>query len=337
MLGSIFNTLIIQPIFNLLVAVYALIPGHNFGLAIIIFTIIVRLLMWPIVKKQLHQAKAMRQLQPEIKRIKASTKGNKQQESLMLMELYKERGISPFGSFGTLVIQLIILIGLYQGLVKVVANPEAIIDNAYPFLQNLNWMKELAADISKFDTSLFGFMDLTKAAIPAGGSNIYWPGMALVIGSVVVQYFQSKQLLPEQKDSRSLRRILREASDGKQADQSEVQAAIGRFMRYLLPGMIFIFTVGLASALSLYWLVGGVVAYIQQRRVLNQDEEEMEVLADKPLRKKATATTSKSGDGTRVIINGEVVKDTTSKASTATPPKTKKTKTVKSKATKRRK
>src|SRR5277367_999048 len=116
MFANIFTTIIIQPIFNLLVLIYAILPGHNFGLAIIIFTIVVRLLMWPLVKKQLRQAKAMRELQPEIKRIKKAAAGNRQKESMMVMELYKEREVSPFGSIGTLIIQLVILIGLYSGL-----------------------------------------------------------------------------------------------------------------------------------------------------------------------------------------------------------------------------
>ena len=64
-----FTTLIVQPIFNILVAIYAVLPGHNFGLAIIIFTILVRVAMWPLVKKQLHHAKAMRELQPELKKL----------------------------------------------------------------------------------------------------------------------------------------------------------------------------------------------------------------------------------------------------------------------------
>src|SRR5579864_7428139 len=119
-MAAFFTTFIEQPIFNLLVLIYAIIPGHNFGLAIIIFTIIIRLLMWPLVKKQLHQAKAMRELQPEIKKIKQATKGNKQKESMMMMELYRERGVSPFGSIGTLIIQFVILIGLYSGLRRVV-------------------------------------------------------------------------------------------------------------------------------------------------------------------------------------------------------------------------
>ena len=106
-----FTHFIVQPIINLLVLIYALIPGHNFGLAVIIFTIIVRLLMWPLVKKQLHHTKAMRDLQPEVKKVKLAAKGDRQKESKLLMELYKERQINPVASIGILIVQLPILIG----------------------------------------------------------------------------------------------------------------------------------------------------------------------------------------------------------------------------------
>ncbi|HEX7368584.1 MAG TPA: YidC/Oxa1 family membrane protein insertase, partial [Candidatus Saccharimonadales bacterium] len=82
-----FTTFIVQPIFNLLVLIYGILPGHNFGLALIIFTVVIRLLLWPLLKKQLHQTKLMRQLQPEIKKIKEKTKGDRKQESLLTMEL----------------------------------------------------------------------------------------------------------------------------------------------------------------------------------------------------------------------------------------------------------
>jgi len=303
--ASLFNDLVVQPIFNLLVLIYALIPGHNFGFAIIIFTIVVRWLMWPLVKKQLHQTKAMRELQPEIKKIKVAAKGDKRKEQTMLMELYKEREISPFGSLGTLVIQLIILIGLYQGLSKVVGDPQQLINNSYEFLRNLNFMKELAADITKFDATLFGVVDLSKSALSAG--NIYWPAMIIVLGSAVAQYYQSKQLLPDNKDGRGLKTILKEASQGKQAEQAEVNAAVGNFTRFLLPGMIVLFTVNIASALSLYWLTSGLAAYWQQSRVLNQDEAELEAVADK------------------MVIEGEVVSKP-SQPKTKTAKKTKKSK-----------
>ncbi len=280
LIASIFEVVIVKPIFNLLVLIYGIIPGHNFGLSIILFTIVVRLLMWPLVKKQLHQAKAMRSLQPELKRIKKATKGNRQQESVMLMELYRERGISPFGSIGTLIVQLIILIGLYSGLRRVVTNPQAIIDYSYSALHNLSGLKSLSANIHSFDATLFRVVDLTKSALPKGG-GVYIPALIIVLGSAVAQFFQSKQLLPTSKDGRGLRSILKDAGSGKNTEQSEVNAAVGQSTKYLLPFMIVLFTISLPSALSLYWLTSGIVAYIQQDRILGKDEVEMEELADK--------------------------------------------------------
>lgn len=300
-----FTTLIVQPIFNLLVIIYSLLPGHNFGMAIIIFTVIVRLLMWPLVKKQLHQAKAMRELQPEIKRIKNETKGNKQKESMLLMELYKERKINPFASFGLVLLQIPIFIGLYSSISRIIKNPEVLTTFSYPFVQSFEWIKTLSADISKFDATLFGIVDLAKPALSKG--VIYWPAMILVIASVIIQYLQSKQLLPNPKDGKGLKKILKDAGSGKQADQSEINAAVGKTTRYFLPAMIFIITVNIASALSLYWLVSGLVAYIQQARVLGRDEKEMEAVADKPN-----------------VIEGEIVNK----------PKNKKTKSKKTKTKK---
>jgi YidC/Oxa1 family membrane protein insertase len=277
-----FTTFIVQPIFNLLVLIYAILPGHNFGLALILFTIVIRLLLWPMLKKQLHQAKAMRKLQPEIKRVKQAAKGDRTKESQMLMELYKERGINPFATFPTLILQLIILIGLYSGLRKIIVNPHEIVTFAYPSLQHLSWMKELARHSNKFDDTLFGVVNLGRAALNKGGHGVYWPAMFIVFGSAVAQFYQSKQLLPTSKEQRGLRAILRDASSGKQTEQSEVNAAVGQSTRYLLPVMIFLFTVNIASALSLYWLTGGIVAFIQQSLVLREDETEMEAIADKP-------------------------------------------------------
>lgn len=280
-----FNTLIVQPVFNLLVFIYAILPGHNFGMAIIIFTIIVRLLMWPLVKKQLHHAKAMRELQPDLKRIKKETKGNRQKEQLMIMALYKEKEINPFSSIGLLLVQLPILIALYSCINKIVKDPQSLVDFSYPFIQNLPSIKELATNIGQFDATFLHIVDLTRPAL-GSGAGIYWPAMLLVIGSAVTQYFQSKQLMPNDKDARSLKEIMKQASSGKQADQSEVNSAVGRTTRYFIPAMIFVFTVNLPSALSLYWLTSGLIAILQQNRVLGAEEKTLEDSIEKPTAKK---------------------------------------------------
>lgn len=315
-----FDTFIVQPIFNLLVFIYALLPGHNFGLAIIIFTVVVRLLMWPLVKKQLHQTKVMRRIQPELKKIKKAAGGDKQKEGIMVMALYKEHGVNPLGSIGVLLLQFPILIGLYSGLHRLIVDNKEIIDFSYPFVQDLGWMQHLATNIHLFDTTLFGLVDLTKPA--TGSEGFYLPAFLIVVASAVVQYFTSKQLMPTDKDARSLREIFKAAGEGKQADQSEVNAAIGRSTRFLLPAMIFVFTINIASGLGLYWLVSGLVAYIQQAIVFRRDETELEASLQK-----GTVTVKKGKKDSSTVIEGEVV---------AEPAQNKK-KPVAKKAKKRRK
>ena len=306
-----FTTLIVQPIFNLLVLIYAILPGHNFGLSIILFTILVRVLMWPLVKKQLHQAKAMRELQPELKRIKLAAKGDRQKESAMMMELYKEREINPFGSIGLLLVQLPIFIGLYSGLNKLIHDPKAIIDFSYSFVNNMPWIKELAQDIHKFDSTLFGIVDLTKPAIGKTG-GIYWPAMIIVALSAIIQYYQTVQLMPQDDKKRRLRDILGDANKGKQADSAEINAAVGQSTKYILPVFIFIVTVNIASAMSLYWLTSGIMAFWQQSKVLGQDAKEL-------------TTASTKVDGTRKVIEAEII-----------PPKNKNKKSKKTSRNKRR-
>ncbi len=319
MFASFFTTLFVRPIFNLLVFIYAIIPGHNFGLAIILFTIAIRYLMYPLLKKQLFHTKAMRELQPELKRIKKEAAGDKQRESVMTMELYKERQINPLSSLGLIVVQIPLFLALFAGLRKIVANPHAMIDFSYSWVRNLSWMRQLGSNIKLFDNTLFGGVELNRSALgPVGG--VYIPAMIIVIASSVTQYFQIKQTSPVSKDQRKLRQILKDAGKGKQADQSEVNAALGRNMSYVFPVLIFMLTVSFAAALSLYWFVGGLIAYLQQAYLLKKDEENLEsggVLAGKGAAKK------------KAPIEAEIVSQT--------PSKTPKAKAAKKPAVKRKK
>jgi YidC/Oxa1 family membrane protein insertase len=312
MIASIFTTIIIKPIFNLLVLIYALLPGHNFGLAIIIFTVLVRLIMWPLVKKQLNHAKAMRELTPELKKIKQASKGDRQKESKLTMELYKEREINPFASIGILLVQLPILIGLYSGLNRIIKDPHQIVTFSYSFIQHLSWIKTLGHNIHRFDDSLLGVVNLTKTA--AGPKGVYWVGIIIAAAAAIAQYLQSKQLMPQSKDARGLRSILKEAGQGKTADQSEVNAAVGRSTMFLVPALVFIFAIRLALALPLYWLTSSLVAYIQQSRVLRDDAQEADASIESP-------KTLKSPGGLKVtrktISSGSAQKPKTKKTSKA--------------------
>lgn len=324
-----FTTFIVQPVFNVLTSIYALIPGHNFGVAIILFTILARIVLFPFLKKQLRHTKAMRDLQPEIKKIKEKTKGNRQQESMLTMELYKEREIKPMAFIGLLVMQLIIFLALFSGLNRVVNNPQEVYDFSYPAVQNLSTMQELENNTDRFDNTLVGVVDLGRPAI-GGDTGFYLPAFILVVGSTLIQFFQIKQTMPSDKQSRKLRDILKDANTGKQADSSEVNAAMSRNMGYVLPAFIFVITVGFPAALSLYWFTSGLVAYLQQSYLLKQEEYALtgptaEVVSKKPLRDDKVKVT-------------QTTKDTKGNATSSTPNKNKKSKAKKSsKSSKKRK
>lgn len=290
-----FDTLIVRPIFNLLEFIYAIIPGHDLGVAIILFTILVRLALWPLVRKQLHHARAMRKLQPELKKIKKAAAGDRKKEARLQMELYKERDIKPFSSIGTLIIQIPIFIGLYQAVLKMINDPASLQNFSYDFVKNLPWISDIAADVSKFDETLFGVVDLTRRGFESGdggGAVIYLPAVIVALISTIMQYYQTKMLMMNNTDARKLSVILRETAEGKQADQAEITAAVSRLMLYFLPFATFIFANIVPAALALYLFTSSAVGYLQQRKVLGQDAEELHEIAEEAEAKdkKAAAT-----------------------------------------------
>jgi YidC/Oxa1 family membrane protein insertase len=290
-----FDTLIIHPILNLLFVIYSVLPGHDFGVAIIIFTVVIRLALWPLLKKQLHQTRAMRSIQPEIKKIKAQTKGDRQKEGQLLMELYKEKNIKPFGSIGVLVLQLPILFGLFRVLRLLSSDQTAAVDKLYGFVRTMPVVSSIVNDPSLITKALtdsfWGLMDLSKTALSNG--TIYWPLLIVALLAGVMQFFQSKQLMPDSGESKSLRDILRGEAKGERAEQKEINAAVGKNMRYFMPVMTAFFAASFPGALALYWASGTGIAIIQQRTILGRDVEEMEELADKKNGNKDKASAKK--------------------------------------------
>lgn len=272
-----FDTYLIQPVFNLLQAIYALVPGHDLGIAIIIFTAIIRLALWPLVRRQLHQAKAMRKLQPKLKELKKAANGDRQKEARLQMELYKEHGVKPFSTIGTLIIQIPIFIALYQSVLKLVNDSNVLFTFSYDFIRDLPWIHQLADGTVEFSYFFLDFADLSRKAIEGGG--IYVPALIIAITAAVAQYYQSKLLMVDNKDAKKLSEIMKDASQGKQADQSEIGAAIGKNMLYFMPFLTFAFAASFPAALGLYILTTSAVGYFQQAYIIRQDKEEMHELA----------------------------------------------------------
>lgn len=305
---NIFELLVVQPLFNLLMLLYAVIPGGDFGLAIIIFTILMRLAIHPLVRKQLHQTKAMRKMQPELEEIKRQTKGNKQLQGIQMMELYKKHGVSPFRSIGILLIQLPIFLALYIVIQVFTLHANELSKWTYDFLQNIGPIKAIIENPSSLNLDLFGLVDLTKHAFADG--NVSWVLVVFAVAAAVGQFFQSKQTMP-QTSNRKLSDILKEAAEGKEADQSEVNSVIMGRMIYVFPFFMLFIMLSLPGAIALYYAVQTIVAVIQQHFILQEDEEELEEIASEHPAKsstksnaKARAKVAKEANVTRIVAKG---------------------------------
>ena len=289
---SFFDEFIVRPILNLLMAIYSLIP--DFGISIIVFTILVRLLLWPLIKKQLHQAKAMRKMQPELAKIKKQYAKNPQMRNLAMMELYKKHNISAFGSIGVLIIQLPILIAMYRVVQIFVSSRADLGKYVYDFVKNLPVANNLVNNPDQFNQNFLGIIDLTQHAVSKDGVVI---GLLILAGvAAYLQYLTSKQLSPQSDSKRKLRDILAEAGGGKEADQSEVNAIMTRKMMKFMPLMMFMVTIYLPAALALYLATASAVGYLQNHIILKQDSLEMEEVANKktaPQKSIASAKTKK--------------------------------------------
>lgn len=283
---NIYEVFIMQPIFNMLIAIYGMMPWGDIGIAIILFTILVRFALYPLVKRQLHQTKKMRKLQPQLKKIKKAAGGNKQVEALQMMELYKRHGVSPMRSIGILLIQLPIFIALFHSIRVFTDHRDEIAKFTYDFLEGFGPIKSLIEDPNQFNEKLFGVIDLTQHAI--GTDGIVWSLVLLALLSSVTQFFMSKQTMPSEETPKKFKDIMREAAEGKQADQAEMNAVVMRNMIKVMPIMLFFIMINLPGALALYYTVSNLIAVAQQAHLLRQDEEELEEIADEIIEKGKT-------------------------------------------------
>ena len=289
---SFFDIVIVQPIFNLLMLIYSLIP--DFGISIIIFTILVRLLLWPLVKKQLHHTKAMRKMQPELAKINKQYAKNPQMRNLAMMELYKKHNISVFGPIGILLIQFPILIAMYR-VVQIFASNRADLGKyVYGAVKNLPVANNLVNNPDQFNQNFLGIFDLTQHAISK--NSVVIGLLVLAVLAAVLQYLTAKQLSPNSDSKRRLRDILSEAGSGKEADQSEVNAVVSRKMMKFMPVMVFLIIIYLPGALAMYMTTANAVGYLQNLIILRKDSSEMEDIANEKAPKLSKAKAKKRAD-----------------------------------------
>lgn len=224
-MGNFFNTILYQPLFNALVFLYNTVAFQDLGLAIIFLTFVVRVILYPLFYHSFKNQTLMQKIQPEIQKIQHDHKGNREKQAQALMELYRHHKVNPFSGFFLILVQLPILIVLYQLFLKGIT-PEAF-SNLYSFVP----VPE------QINHSFLGLIDLQTKSI------------LIVVLAAVLQYFQGKLSLPKT------------ASVG---GQDSPAAKIGRSMIFIGPVLTIVILSTLPAAVGLYWFASSAFSIFQQ-------------------------------------------------------------------------
>jgi len=244
MISNIFNDLFFNPIYNGLVFLIDNFPWVDMGMAVIIVTIFIKLILFPLTKKSIKIQIKTKQLEPELKRIKLEYKDNKEEQAREIMGLYKKNNLNPLSGFLVLLIQLPIIFALYFVFLKG-GFPEVNIDLLYSFVKVPN----------EINMNFLGLVSMTD-------KNIV---LALLAG--ISQYIQVQLMLPK---------IEPLGKNQQKTFKDDLMKSMNTQMKFIMPVIVFFISYGLPAAIALYWITSNMFMIFQEIFV----KRKMEMKAD---------------------------------------------------------
>ena len=223
-----YQTFIFIPLYNGLIGLMDTFPWMDAGVAVILFTVIVRLILFPLSKKAIITQVRMKEIQPEVDKLRETMKNDKEGQALKMMQLYKDKKVSPFSSFLVLFIQLPIIYALYstfiKGLPKV--NTAILYSFVHAPLVNMNFL---------------GLVDISKKSI------------ILALIAAAAQFLQ-------------LHFSLAAASVGTPGanPQADIAQNMTKNMKYVFPVIVFLISYKISAVIALYWSVSSLFTLAQE-------------------------------------------------------------------------
>lgn len=227
---TLYQEIFFQPLFNALVFLTGVMPFHDLGLAIIVLTFLVRIIIFPFTHRSVVTQVKMKEIEPEIRKIKEQFKNNQQELAKKTMELYRAHGVSPFSGCLMLVIQFPILIALYQVFLNDITSRA---DLLYSFIT-------LPQDVH---TAFLGLIALTETSI------------ILAILAGFSQFIQMRLAMPPKSS------VLNTSS------RPDIQKQFLSHAQYIFPVFITLISLRFPSALALYWTTSNIFAILHEGAV----------------------------------------------------------------------
>jgi len=245
-----FYTLLYQPLLNGLIFFYKIFG--NLGWAIIVLTVLIRFLLIPLTLPSLRAVGKLKEIAPELEKLKNKYAGDKQKFTQAQLEIYKKHKINPAAGCLPQIIQLVILIALYQAFAKVLHSDGDIITKLNEVLYSF-----LKLPAETVINTRFFYLDLAKPDVfRLPGFSFPLPGFFL-LAAALIQFLSSKMMQPSAK-------VAQEEAKETPTTQDDLAAAMQTQMLYLFPLMTILIGFSFPSGLVLYWLVFSVFTAVQQ-------------------------------------------------------------------------
>lgn len=264
-MGEIWNTVFVHPIINTLIVLYKFfewihIPGP-LGFAVIGLTIIIRFLLYPLMQAQLRSAKKMSAMKPHLDALHQKHKNDKSGLQQAQLALYKEHGVNPAAGCLPLLIQMPVLIALYNVFYQVLNN-----GNLQKVIEELNTVAYTPSlHLTTLDLSFFGLNLGTK---PSEWQTVGWWLLSVPIITGILQWWQSKLMMPARVEADKHAIVAKKITDEKEEKKPEDTAAdIQKQMMIITPIMFGYFAFQFPLGLALYWNVFGLFGIMQQLAV----------------------------------------------------------------------
>lgn len=240
---AIWNKIFYYPIYNALILLMATVTFGDVGFAVILLTLIVKLILFPLSKKSIKSQVLLKKLEPEIKQIKKDFP-DKQEQAKKTFELYKKQGVNPFSGCLLVFIQIPVIFGLY-----------------YAFYKGL----------STGNVPLYSFVHYPEVtnAMFLGLVDLHGKSIVFAILAGVTQFIQAQLMHPkktkEEKECEAL-----ENKDEKRDFQAEITKSMNMNIKYVLPVFIGFVAYQISAAVALYWIVSNIVTILQEWYIRNK-------------------------------------------------------------------
>jgi YidC/Oxa1 family membrane protein insertase len=230
-MSTIYNLFIFNPLYNILIGMFTFFPWVDAGIAVVLLTVLVRLILFPLSRKAVLTQVRMQEINPDLRKINEEYKDDKETRARKTLELYKEKGVNPFSGVLVLLIQLPIIWALYKIFLHA-GFPNVDTSLLYSFIQipeNIN-------------TVFLGLIDITKKSAP------------IALLAAITTYFQLKLAAGQAQEPKT-----KGASFG-----DDLAHSMQTQMKYFFPIIVFFISYKISGVIALYWFTSNVFTIAQE-------------------------------------------------------------------------